>query len=122
MAKILIVEDSGLTLQLLNYLLLRHNHTVHKATNGLEALEILAEQMVDLIITDIHMPEMDGLHLLDEIRASQKLQHIPVIVLTASGLESVEKLAFEKGATAFLTQPFSSVELGKVVSDCIGIN
>jgi CheY-like chemotaxis protein len=120
MATILIVEDSGLTLQLLNFLLQRSNHTVHKATNGLEALNNLSENNVDLIITDIHMPEMDGLRLLEKVRSNERLHDIPVIVLTASGLDSVEKQAFEKGATAFLTQPFSSIELEKIVSDCVG--
>jgi CheY-like chemotaxis protein len=121
MASILIVEDTGLTLQLLYYVLQRNNHTVYKAMNGLEALDNLEENSVDLIITDIHMPEMDGLHLLDEIRSNENLREIPVIVLTASGLESIERLAFEKGATAFLTQPFSSMQLERLVSDCIGV-
>jgi CheY-like chemotaxis protein len=121
MASILIVEDTGLTLQLLYYLLQRRNHTVYKATNGFEAMDNLLENSIDLIITDIHMPEMDGLSLLEKIRSNEQLQGLPVIVLTASGLESIEKMAFEKGATAFLTQPFSSVELERIVSDCIGV-
>jgi two-component system, chemotaxis family, chemotaxis protein CheY len=120
MANILVVEDTYLTFQLLFYFLQRNQHNILQASNGVEAIQILEENPVDLVITDIHMPEMDGLTLIGRIRADERFRHLPVIVLTASGLEKVEKLAFEKGATAFLSQPFSSRELGKLVSDCLG--
>lgn len=120
MANILVVEDTYLTFQLLYYFLQRNEHNISQATNGVEAIQYLEENPVDLVITDIHMPEMDGLTLIERIRADQRLQRLPVIVLTASGLDKVEKLSFEKGATAFLSQPFSSHELGKLVSECLG--
>jgi two-component system, chemotaxis family, chemotaxis protein CheY len=120
MANILVVEDTYLTYQLLFYFLQRNQHTILQANNGVEAIQTLEETPVDLVITDIHMPEMDGLTLIEHIRANDQLRDLPVIVLTASGLEKVEKLAYEKGATAFLSQPFSSRELGKLVSDCLG--
>jgi len=120
MAHILVVEDNYLTYQLLYYFLRRKNHTIYQASNGAEALSLLKENKIDLVITDINMPEMDGLTLLDHIRSNEGLRKIPVIVLTASGLEQIRQLTIEKGATAFITQPFSSIELGKIVSDCLG--
>ncbi len=120
MAQILIVEDNYLTYQLLYYFLRRKNHVVYQASNGMEALSQLKEHKIDLVITDISMPEMDGLTLLDEIRASDRLRKVPVIVLTASGLEHIKQMTMDKGATAFVSQPFSSIELGKIVSECLG--
>jgi len=120
MAHILIVEDNYLTYQLLYYFLRRKNHIIHQASNGMEALSVLKENKIDLIITDINMPEMDGITLLDTIRSSDHLRKVPVIVLTASGLEHMKQLTMEKGASAFLSQPFSSIELGKVVSEFLG--
>lgn len=122
MANILIVEDNYLTYQLLFYFLRRKNHVIHQASNGMEALSQLKENKIDLVITDISMPEMDGLTLLDEIRADDHLRKVPVIVLTASGLEHIKQMTMDKGATAFVSQPFSSIELGKIVSECLGAN
>jgi two-component system chemotaxis response regulator CheY len=121
MANILVVEDTYLTFQLLYYFLQRNNHNISQATNGKEAIRVLGENLIDLVVTDIHMPEMDGLALIDHIRSEERFRDLPIIVLSASGLEKVEKLALEKGATAFLSQPFSSRELGKLVSDCLGL-
>ena len=122
MANILVVEDTNLSLQLLDFFLKRDNHTVLKANNGLEAIDCLQTNPVDLVITDLNMPEMDGFSLLERMRSNDQYRDLPVIVLTASGVERTEQLAFEKGATAFLTQPYSSKELGKLVSDCLGEN
>lgn len=122
MAHILIVEDNYLTYQLLYYFLRRKNHTVHLASNGVEALSQLKENKIDLVITDISMPEMDGLTLLEQMRSDDRLRKVPVIVLTASGLEHIKQMTLEKGATAFVSQPFSSIELGKIVSECLAAN
>ena len=120
MAHILIVEDNYLTFQLLYYFLRRKNHTIYQANNGMEALSLLKEMKIDLVITDINMPEMDGITLLDHIRSNDRLKKVPVIVLTANGLEQIKQITLDKGATAFMTQPFSSIELSKIVSDCLG--
>lgn len=122
MANILVVEDTHLSLQLLDFFLRKDNHVVLKAHNGLEAIDCLQKNRVDLVITDINMPEMDGFSLLERMRANDQYRDLPVIVLTASGVEKTEQLAFEKGATAFLTQPYSSKELGKLVTDCLDGN
>ena len=88
----------------------------------MEALTMLKKIKVDLVITDITMPEMDGIALLDWIRSNEHFHHVPVIVLTASGLEQLKQLMMDKGATAFMTQPFNSNELGKIVADCLDEN
>lgn len=122
MANILVVDDAILTQRLLEVMLRRNNHTTIQALNGLEALSRLKEATFDLVITDINMPEMDGLSFLDELRADIRHKELPVIVMTASGLPYIPKLVSAKGSTLFLAQPFSSRELVEAVNRCIEKN
>jgi len=121
MARILIVDDNQVNHQILRVLLERDNHQVSSVFNGQEAIEKLKNLCVDLIITDVNMPIMDGLELLRRLRNDPHLGNIPVIVLTASGQSQIPTIASQEGATGFLTQPFSSWELKKLVSDCVPI-
>lgn len=96
-------------------MLRRMGHTAKTAENGLDALVQLENAPIDVIITDINMPEMDGFALLEAIRKHPKWQHIPVVMLTDSS-EWHQHLQ-EQGATGFLTKPVSSHQLmGKLVN------
>jgi two-component system, chemotaxis family, chemotaxis protein CheY len=119
MATILVVDDASLTRLLLEVMLQRLNHTVLFADNGEEALEILASREVQLVISDINMPYMDGLALLDVLRADDLHQDLPVVMMTASGLEEISRNALKKGASAFLHQPFSSWDLARTLDACL---
>jgi CheY-like chemotaxis protein len=119
MAKVLVVDDDQVSHQILRILLRREDHDVFSATNGLEAIESLQDQPVDLVITDINMPEMDGLEFLRWLRKDETFHDIPVIVLTASGQLNLVEKANEQGATGFITQPFSSWELISLVNQCL---
>jgi CheY-like chemotaxis protein len=119
MANILIVDDTYYNHRLIRLILNAGNHRFSSARNGLEALQLLSKDEFDLIITDIHMPEMDGFSLLDCLKSDFKFNDLPVIVITASGQEMIGKTAVEKGANGFLTQPFSSWELRNLVSECL---
>lgn len=119
MAKILVVDDEPVTNRLLSLMLQRNNHTVVNANNGVEALSCLKQTQIDLMITDINMPDMNGLVLLEELRATKKHKDLPVIVLTAIGQEHMSQVAVQKGASNFLTRPVSSWELKEAVSDCL---
>lgn len=119
MARILVVDDSHLSRRLLSIILQRENHVISQSENGLEALSILEEEIIDLMITDIAMPIMDGLALLDKLRSDMKHKYLPVIVLSASIRDHLSEQAMEKGADRFLTQPFSSWELKEVVTECL---
>lgn len=119
MATILVVDDTILTLRLLEVMLRRMNHIPISVFSGIEALASLQKNKVDLIITDINMPEMDGLKLLEEIKADEKLRDIPVIVMTAGHQPSLPITAKEKGATFYMAQPFSSGELAEAVNTCL---
>ncbi|MCJ7700381.1 MAG: response regulator [Anaerolineales bacterium] len=121
MAKILIVDDNQVSHQILRVLLERDNHEVVSVFNGQEALDKLEVIHVDLVITDVNMPIMDGLELLKRLRQDQRFTTVPVIVLTASGKSKIPEIASREGATGFLTQPFSSWELKQLVRESLPV-
>jgi two-component system, chemotaxis family, chemotaxis protein CheY len=111
MATILVVDDYSTSQRLLGFILRQSDHTVVTAVHGLGALEKLAEKSIDLVITDLSMPEMDGMTLLQELRANPQFQSLPVIILTGSAYAHDNMRAKAAGATLFLTKPVESEEL-----------
>lgn len=111
MPKILVVDDDFTQQRILGYTLKKSGYTVVGVYNGHDALRLLAEDSFDLVISDIAMPEMDGLTLLRELRNQAQFNHLPVIMLTASGQDQDRLLAQDEGANGFLTKPTSSREL-----------
>lgn len=120
MARILVVDDYAVTQRVITFILQRSNHQIITAGNGQEALELLAQTEVDLAIIDMAMPIMDGLTLLRHIRKDERLQEIPVIMLTASGDDDHRIEATAEGVSAFLTKPASTQELTMVVQRLLG--
>jgi CheY-like chemotaxis protein len=111
MATILVVDDYSTSQRLLGFILRQNDHTVVTALHGLDALAQLAERSIDLVITDLSMPEMDGITLLQELRANPQFQNLPVIILTGSAYPHDNPRAKAAGATLFLTKPVESAEL-----------
>ena len=104
--RMLVVEDNTEMLDFLRSTL-QSEYIVLEAVNGTEALEILGDNDVDIVISDIYMPGGDGFSLLQRVRSDEMLCHIPFILLTAeSSLESKIK-GLEYGANAYLEKPFS---------------
>jgi CheY-like chemotaxis protein len=120
MATILVVDDSPVSRRVLGYTLKHNGHLVLDACNGQEALDLLGEQLVDLVITDLAMPEMDGLTLLRHIRGDERLQDTKLVMLTASGQDQDQRDALVAGANDFLTKPASSRELLATVGRLLG--
>jgi CheY-like chemotaxis protein len=119
MARILIVDDTPQIHRLLTLMLKRINHTTITADSGTKALEQLEKTPVDLIITDLNMPEMSGFTLLEKVRAKEKFKNLPIIMLSATGQEQASRVAKQKGANSFMSQPVSTWELNRVVSECL---
>ncbi len=119
MATILVVEDYPVTQRVLAQQLRKAGHAVTTASNGLEALDLLAEEWPDLLIVDIAMPEMDGISLLKHLSEREGYADLPVIVLTASGQDHDRQVVRQLGAGAFLNKPASSRELINTVNQLL---
>jgi PAS domain S-box-containing protein len=113
-SRIQIVDDSPETNNITRKVLATTdvNYVVSVATNGLEALAQINENIPDLIITDWDMPEMNGIQLIESVRNDEKLKDIPIIMVTGMMVTSESlKNAFDAGATDFLKKPFDKTEL-----------
>ena len=86
--------------------LLKRNYHVYIARNGNEAMRVIREKELDLIISDIMMPEMDGIELTKAVKADPNTNHLPIILLTAKTQEEDEKEALQSGADEYLRKPF----------------
>ena len=104
MFNILVVEDDKNLRKLITTYLQRNKYNTYEATNGEEALNVLDQSYIDLIVSDIMMPKMDGWEVCREIR---KLSKVPIIMLTAKSEESDELLGFELGVDEYISKPFS---------------
>lgn len=117
--KILVVDDQKNMLQLLKGILEHENFEVFLASNGFDALEILAHNEIDLVITDVNMPELDGFALLQLIR--KRSPSMPVIVMTGYYDIYTEDEAIKRGASRFLAKPFRPEEIIQAVSKELGV-
>lgn len=115
---ILIVEDDE---EIRNYLSneLKTSFRVFTACNGKEALEIIFQQNPNLVISDVMMPEMDGITLLQKIKQNIKINHLPVILLTAKNQEEDNLEGLSCGADAYITKPFSIEIVRKTAENLI---
>ena len=105
---LLIVDDHPTNLKLLRAQLEAEGHAVCEAKDGVEALELLHHQRVDVAISDILMPRMDGYRLCHEIRKSDRLRDLPIIIYTATyNSPGDEKLSRDFGADKYLKKPAS---------------
>lgn len=105
-ATILLVDDDSELLRFEEKFLSPH-YTILEANNGATALQLLKERQVNLVVTDIMMPEVDGLELTRRIKSDVEFSHIPVILLTARVNVQSKVEGFETGADAYIEKPFS---------------
>lgn len=103
--KILIVEDN-LELLMLMQQLMKTSYKVYIAQNGIEALKVIREKDLDLIVSDVMMPEMDGIELTSKIKNNPDSSHLPIILLTAKTQDEDQDEALQAGADDYLTKPF----------------
>ncbi len=114
---VLIVDDDSSILEVLEARLTAAGFTPHKAASGPQALELLKTQQIDVLVSDIKMPEMSGLELLEKTRAV--FPQLPVLFLTAYGTIPDAVDAMKAGAVDYLTKPFDGKELVKKITDII---
>ncbi len=110
---ILVVDDEEMMRDLLDKILSREGYRIKTARDGIEALEVLDSEAMDLIISDVKMPRMDGFELLKAVRSRHP--RIGVIIMTAYGDSHTVKDALLLGADEYVTKPFKSHEISLVV-------
>ena len=116
MNKILIVEDDMITQKLLSRMLETQGYPTFVSPNGRHALEALQVNSVDLIITDVMMPELDGRELISAIRKYSRLASIPVIIISAVIRASDVMELLKQGATYFIPKPLSKADVLEYVN------
>lgn len=119
---ILIVDDIPQNLQILGQVLSQEGYRVAVATNGLQALDVAAKVVPDLILLDVMMPEMDGFEACRRLKKIDELVNVPVIFLTARNSTEDVVAGFEVGAVDFISKPFINVELLARVRTQVRIN
>lgn len=115
LATILVVEDEVSIRSGVERLLRLEGYTVHGADDGRGGLLEAVIVKPDLVLTDIHMPFIDGFALLAEIRQSADLKNVPVIMLTAADDRATRKRAMDAGANDYVTKPFRREDLLKAI-------
>lgn len=118
--RVLIVDDSSSMRQMINFTLSEEGYEVEEADNGKNGLGQLETADPGLIITDIHMPEMDGIEFIKQVRTKQKFKFTPIIVLTTESEQEMQKAGKEAGATAWLVKPFTPEKLNETVKKVAG--
>ncbi len=113
---ILVVDDSASIRQLVSMSLKDAGFEVIEACDGKDALSKLAGQKIHLIVSDVNMPNMDGITLVKEVKAHPQYKFTPIMMLTTEAQESKMKEGKDAGAKAWLTKPFQADQLLTAVS------
>jgi two-component system chemotaxis response regulator CheY len=119
---VLIVDDSAAIRKILQRVLVQADvalGTVYEANDGVEALEKLKNGKVGLILSDINMPNMDGLELLGKVRAEQSLQDVPIIMITTEGSQNKVMQALQLGANGYVRKPFTADQIKEKLAGLI---
>ncbi len=112
---ILIIENEVSNRLLIERVLSTRGYRCISASNGLEALNILDREYVDLILTDLSMPVLDGYRMTQLIRERPAMAHVPIVAVTAYALNDENEAAMQIGCNEYLTKPFKPRQLLEVV-------
>ena len=120
-ATVLVVDDSATTRSLVaSYLTDWEGVEVVEAASGFEALRVLPTRRVDVIVTDINMPDINGLELISFVRANPNYRLIPVIIITTENSAEDRKRGLDLGACDYLIKPFAAADLRRAVEAALG--
>lgn len=114
--KILIVDDSESIRDVVNYTLETSGHEVLVGVDGQDAMQHLNGQHIDLVITDLYMPNMNGISLIKEIRKNESYKRTPVLFLTTESQQEMKLEAKSAGATGWIIKPFIPENLIAVIN------
>lgn len=108
---ILLVDDAAVVRHVVSLTLRKAGYEVIEAVNGNDALQKLAQNKVEMVITDLNMPEMDGIELIQHLRGKAVYRFLPVVMLTTVSQEERKKEGKLAGASGWIYKPFQSKDL-----------
>ena len=119
LAKILVVEDNALNIKLFCDLLTAHGHETEPVTDSRDALETARTFKPDLVITDIQLPFVTGIELMEMLRADEELKDVPIMAVTAYAAAGDDERIRAAGAQAYVSKPISVVRFAETVDQLL---
>ena len=114
--KVLAVDDSKTMRDMVSFTLQGAGYDVILADDGVNAIGALEDTSVDLVITDVNMPNMNGIELVEKLRSDQRFRGTPILILTTESDDGLKQKGRAAGATGWIVKPFVPEKLLKVVS------
>jgi two-component system, cell cycle response regulator DivK len=119
LAKILVVEDNALNIKLFCDLLTAHGHETEPVTDSRDALEAARAFHPDLVITDIQLPHLTGIELMQQLRADEELKDVPIMAVTAYAAAGDDERFRAAGAQAYVSKPISVMRFAETVDQLL---
>ena len=119
MARILVVEDNALNIKLFCDLLAAHGHETEPVTDSRDALEAARAFHPDLVITDIQLPHVSGIELMELLRADDQLKDVPIMAVTAYSAQGDDERIRAAGAQAYVSKPISVMRFAETVDELL---
>ncbi|MBF0142433.1 MAG: response regulator [Magnetococcales bacterium] len=120
MAKIMTVDDSASVRQMVSLTMKGAGYDVVEAVDGKDALAKLKGDKVDMVVTDLNMPNMDGIELIRQLRALADYKFVPIIMLTTESQATRKQEGKDAGATGWIVKPFKPAQLLGVIKKVLG--
>ena len=121
MAKVIMTaDDSASVRQMVSFTLKQSGYDVIEAVDGKDALAKLGTNRVDMLITDLNMPNMDGIELIRQLRSTADHKFIPIVMLTTESQDSKKQAGKAAGATGWIVKPFKPEQLLAVIKKVLG--
>jgi len=117
---ILSVDDSASIRQMITFTLQKEGYAVVEAVDGCDALGKVVSYAVDMILTDLNMPNMDGIQLIRELRSKPEFKYTPIVMLTTESSMSKKDEGRQAGATGWIVKPFKPEQLIAVIKRLLG--
>lgn len=121
MAKVIMTADDSASIrQMVSFTLKESGYEVVEAVDGRDALQKIRSRNVDMLITDLNMPNLDGISLIREVRTIPTCRFIPIVMLTTESQETMKQEGKQAGATGWIVKPFKPEQLLAVVRKVLG--
>lgn len=112
---IMTADDSASVRQMISFTLKNSGYEVIEAVDGMDALQKLQSKSIDMLITDLNMPNLDGIELIKKVRAIPELKFIPIIMLSTESQDAKKQEGRAAGATGWIVKPFQPEQLIAVI-------